>query len=209
MMYIDLTHTIEEGMPVYPGTLPPKITLANTVAKDGFAEIKMTMFSHTGTHMDAPSHMIAGGKNLEDYPAAHFFGKALLMDISESIPSLESIKSLTIQEEGVEMIVIKTAWSQHWGTEKYFHGFPVLTPQHYKYLISQGIKCIALDAISVDPVGSKAFENHLTLLSQGVTIAENLTNLDKIPCDRFRLVLLPLKVKNSDGFSIRAIASLE
>lgn len=61
MKTIDLTHTIEENMPVYPGTEPPKIVEATTVEVEGFAEKLLTLFSHTGTHMDAPAHMLKRG----------------------------------------------------------------------------------------------------------------------------------------------------
>ena len=60
MKVIDLTHMIESTMPVYPGTEPPIFEPANTYEKDGFKETKITMFTHTGTHMDPPAHLYQG-----------------------------------------------------------------------------------------------------------------------------------------------------
>ena len=62
---IDLTHSIHEHMPVYPGTEQPRIITGCSIEKDGFLEKKLTFYSHTGTHMDAPAHMLKDGKCLE------------------------------------------------------------------------------------------------------------------------------------------------
>ena len=69
MKILDLTHLIEEAMPVYPETEPPKLTPSNTFEQHGFRETLLTMGSHTGTHMDAPAHMLRDGKTLDQFPA--------------------------------------------------------------------------------------------------------------------------------------------
>ena len=68
-------------MPVYPGTEPPILEEANTITRDGFAEKKLSLFSHTGTHMDAPAHMIPNGRTLDSYPVEEFFGRAVMLDL--------------------------------------------------------------------------------------------------------------------------------
>ena len=80
MKVIDLTHTIHESMPVYPGTEPPKFLPANSYEKDGFKETLLTMFTHTGTHMDPPAHLFAGRTTLDRFPPEQFIGKALVID---------------------------------------------------------------------------------------------------------------------------------
>ena len=67
MKVIDLTHIISAGMPVYPGTEGPKISQATTIEAEGFAEKLITMYSHTGTHMDAPGHIVAGARTLDQF----------------------------------------------------------------------------------------------------------------------------------------------
>ena len=76
MKIIDLTHTLEEEMPVFPGTEKPKLENACTLNKDGFREKLLTMYSHTGTHMDAPAHMLENGLCLDELDVDHFFGNA-------------------------------------------------------------------------------------------------------------------------------------
>ena len=80
MKVIDLTHTIKENMPVYPGTEPPCLEPANSYKKDGFKETRLSMFSHTGTHMDPPAHLFAGRTTLDVFDPEQFIGKALVID---------------------------------------------------------------------------------------------------------------------------------
>jgi kynurenine formamidase len=80
---IDLTNYIYPDMPVFPGTEPPTFVQANTLEKDGFAEASITMSSHTGTHIDAPAHMLPHGTTLDDFPIENFMGKAVLLDFSD------------------------------------------------------------------------------------------------------------------------------
>lgn len=82
MRVLDLTHTIAENMPVYPGTETPIFAGANTYEKDGFKETKLTMYTHTGTHMDPPAHLFAGRTTLDAFPASQFIGKALVIECS-------------------------------------------------------------------------------------------------------------------------------
>ena len=80
MKVIDLTHTIKENMPVYPGTDTPKFIPANSYEKDGFKETLLQMYTHTGTHMDPPAHLFAGRTTLDQFPVEQFIGKALVID---------------------------------------------------------------------------------------------------------------------------------
>ena len=78
MNILDLTYVISPDMPVYPGTEGPTLSPANTYEKDGFKETLLSMYSHTGTHMDAPAHMLEDGVTLDALPASQFIGKALV-----------------------------------------------------------------------------------------------------------------------------------
>ena len=80
MRVIDLTHTITQDMPVYPGSDTPQLTPAGTYEKDGFKETLLQMSSHAGTHMDSPSHLFPNRTTLDEFPASQFIGKALVID---------------------------------------------------------------------------------------------------------------------------------
>ena len=83
MTVLDLTYVISPAMPVYPGTEGPTLSPANTYEKDGFKETLLSMYSHTGTHMDAPAHLFADRSTLDELPAGQFVGKATVIDCTD------------------------------------------------------------------------------------------------------------------------------
>lgn len=80
MQIIDLSHYLEKGMPLYPGTAPPRLEETAAIERDGFRDKRISLSVHTGAHMDAPVHILAGAKTLDRLPVDTFFGKALLMN---------------------------------------------------------------------------------------------------------------------------------
>ena len=123
MKVIDLSHTIHPNMPVFPGTEAPRFEKANTLEKDGFKENKITMYSHTGTHLDVPAHIFKEGICLEQFRADHFYGQALLIDMTEistgiiQKDDLEKYKPLINQ---IDFLILKNCWSRFCLSEDYY-----------------------------------------------------------------------------------------
>ncbi|WBW96907.1 cyclase family protein [Oceanirhabdus sp. W0125-5] len=211
----DLTYTIHENMAVYPGTEKPIIYEAYNIEKWGFEEKKLTMYSHTGTHMDAPAHMVQGGKHLEDFDSSKFVGKAVLITIkkeSGKITEEEVIKyfneyKIINDYTEIEFVILYTGWGKHWGSETYFGEYSSLSLEAVKWIKNKfkNLKGIGVDTISVDPMGSHNFENHHELLKDDIVIIENIANLNKIDERIFEFMCLPVKFENSDGAPVRAI----
>lgn len=209
MNVIDLTQVIHSDMPVFPGTEQPIFEKANTLEKDGFREAKITMYSHTGTHIDAPAHMLSDGPYLDDLEINKFIGKATILDFSDENIDIIEIKDLKRYEEKIEnaeFVLIKTGWNKFWGKQSYYEDFPALSEEAAKWISEFNLKGIGIDAISIDKMKSTTFEVHKTLMSKSIIIIENLTNLESINSDYFILSILPLKNKNADGSPVRAIA---
>jgi kynurenine formamidase len=213
MKVIDLTHTIKAGMPVFPGTEPPKLDAASTFENDGFRETLLTMYSHTGTHMDAPAHVREDGITLDKFGADKFVGKAIVVDCSDlsegdtiDISYINKYKGII---EDAEFVLFKTGWDRYWDTEKYYGNFPVISEEVADYLISSNKKGIGLDVISIEAIESEDLPMHHKVLKNNLVIIENLCNLDQIGSDLFTFCALPLKFINSDGASIRAVAILD
>ncbi len=207
---LDLTHPLAEGMPVYPGTEPPTFRTANTVAKDGFAEKLLTMVSHTGTHIDAPAHMLAGAPTLDQLGAGHFVGRACVLDVA----GRETIERALLEDqasrvEGCDFVLFHTGWDRYWGQECYFEAFPVLSREAAQWLAGRGLKGVGFDAISVDPVGTTEFGNHFVFFRAGMICIENLTGLEALVGQRFLFSCLPLKLAEADGSPVRAVAILD
>lgn len=206
MQTIDLTHTLHENTPAYPGTDPPEITTANTLADHGFRESLLTIFSHTGTHMDAPAHLLETGRTLDRFPADRFLGEARVFHVTSGGPiTLEMIRDQVPPVADVDFLLIATGWDRFWGQAAYFENFPTLTQEAAAYLAKTGLKGIGVDAISIDPVENPTLPVHRTLLGADLLIIENLKGLHALP-ERCWFCALPLHFQNADGAPTRAIA---
>ena len=209
MEIIDLTHLITNDMPVYPGTEKPKSEDIFTINNDGFLEHKLTLFSHTGTHIDAPAHMLKGACTLDQLDINQFCGSAFVLDCTHKKDRRICIDDMIRFEEELstnDFVILNTGWSQNWGKKKYYNDYPGLTPEAASWLSGFNLKGIGIDTISIDLPEEKDFIIHKILLETGIIIIENLTNLNLLQKDDFILSCLPLKFENSDGSPVRAIA---
>ena len=209
MKVTDLTHMIHTEMPVYPGTERPVLQKANTLEKDGFQEAKITMYSHTGTHIDAPAHMLREGLYLDDFKIDQFIGKALILDFSKIDVPLVELDNLRPYEEKirkVDFIILRTGWSNYWGEDKYYENFPTLSEESAQWLSEFNLKGIGIDAISIDDMNTDTFAIHKLFLAKNILIIENLTNLESIDHEYFILSIMPLKTKSADGSPVRAFS---
>ncbi|MDO7788105.1 cyclase family protein [Desulforamulus aquiferis] len=210
MRSIDLTHLILPNMPVYPGTKPPEFKPICSLEQEGFVETELNLYSHTGTHIDSPAHIISGGKTLDLFGTEYFLGPAMVIDVSRSKEiSLAHLTPLRAELQQVRFVILYTGWDQHWGTEEYFKDFPVLTAEAAKWLVSLGLKGVCIDAISVDAVkDTLTLPIHRILLGNDVLVIENLTNLQELIGVKLTFCCLPIKTKHADGAPARAIAIL-
>ena len=209
MKIIDLSHSMYSDMPVYPGDEPPEFKKITTISKEGYRETGITIYSHTGTHIDAPAHMLKQGNFLENIDIDSFVGKAFILDFTNYKSSEISLNLLIPYQEKIkktDFVIIKTGWSKYWGKENYYKDYPFLQKKAAVWLSGFKLKGIGIDAMSIDKSDSIDFVIHKTLLSKNIIIIENLTNLESIKKESFILNVLPLKYKNSDGSPVRAAA---
>jgi len=209
MKIIDLSHIIHPAMPVYPGTESPVFQTGSTIEKEGYRETKIKLYSHTGTHIDAPGHMLEHGHFLENIEINSFFGKAIILNFDKPknpLIDLDSLKQHQDKINKVEFVIIKTGWSTYWGQNQYHENYPHLSKGAAEWLSKFNLKGIGIDVISIDRSDTKNFIVHKTLLAKNIIIIENLTNLKAIESKFFILSVLPLKYKGADGSPVRAIA---
>lgn len=211
MAVIDLSHPISQDMPVFPGTESPAIVTGCTVADDGFLERKITLFSHTGTHVDAPAHLIEGGRSLDGFPVGRYCGRGVVVDATREGTGTIGMSCLQPRLEEIaraDFLLIRTGWSRFWGTDRYFAGYPVLSLEAAETLAGLGLKGVGLDAISADPIDSRDLPVHLALLRAEILIVENLTGLELLPEGPFMFSCFPLAFQDADGSPVRAVAYL-
>lgn len=207
---IDLSHPIHPEMPVYPGTPQPEFKDMGLFDEYGVYVQRMQFDGHTGTHLDAPAHLIAHADAVADLPIDKFYGTATVIDCSEMAAGGKITLNLLAAVEDWQQhdfLIFYSGWCKKWGHQDYFSGYPVLEPALAQALVASGIKGVGLDMISIDAVGAP-LDNHRIFLSAGKVIVENLTNLQALAGKTFTFACFPLKLLNGDGSPVRAVAIL-
>jgi len=208
-MLIDLTQTITPEM---PGV---ELTPARTLEDDGWNAQTLHLYSHSGTHMDAPWHFGCGEKFIDETPLESCIGPAFCLHLPETKPSeLLTISHLGTLEESFpagHSLLLHSGWSQYHGNLEIFRNqLPRISPELAHWCVARKVKLLGVEPPSVADVNNmpELTEIHRILLEGGVTIVEGLTNLDQLPDSEFEFTALPLKIHRGDGSPCRAFAKL-
>ncbi len=197
---IDISLPLNNKTIFYPNNPPIKIEKINS----GSSVIsKIEMGSHSGTHIDAPSHVIDSGLNIDQLPLADFIGPCRVLDLTncDKFVSKENLINKNIQPN--ERILLKTKNSIH-GFEKFYDDFIYLTPDGAEYLADLSIKLIGIDYLSIKQKGSTDTTAHTAFLSKNIPIIEGL-DLSKVLEDEYTLIATPLKFTGIDGAPARVV----
>lgn len=207
MKLYDLSHLLNNDTPVFPGMKKPVFKPAATIKKDGYSETRFEMDSHTGTHIDAPAHMLENGNTLDQLPVDSFSGKALIVKVPENVVQIEKDFLVQFEEKlkEAEFVLFKTGWSKLWGTSQYFEDFPTLSADAVEWLLTFSLKGIGFDVISADPMESTSYPNHFSILGKGLIIIENLRFPDELTETEGEFFCFPLFYENADGSPVRAV----
>lgn len=200
-MLIDLSVPINEQTPVYPGDPTTKIVPAGDISKDGFCDHYVSMGTHVGTHIDAPMHMIKGGKSLDQVSVDQFVGHGKLVKVNGS--DFDAVRHADIQEG--DIVLFRTDTSDKYYDSAYFDNYPAMSEDVAKYLVEAKVKMVGVDTCSVD--NQDGFPIHKILLSGDVLIIENLTSLNQLAGKEFKVYALPLKLQ-VDGSPARVVAEV-
>ena len=199
-MIYDVSVPITDAMPVWPGGPPVRLMPKPHLSRDGRYTINETvieMGSHTGTHIDAPYHFVAGGKRLHEIPLERLVGKASVFEIP-------SVRSIGIQElkhltwDGIERVLFKTENSNHWQDGKFYEDFVYLEPEGADFLIGRGIQLVGIDYLSIEKYKSEKHLTHFALLTKNVVVLEGL-DLSRVPAGEYTMSALPLNLQDVDG----------
>ncbi len=212
MKPVDLTLTISQDLPMFPGSPKPHFISWSKIKSDGYNLELLFLSSHTGTHIDAPFHFIEKGRKIHEILLARFVSNAILIHIQKGANQLITRSDIIKFEKKAARIknnstvVFSTGWQKNLQKQYYFKKNPGLSISAARYLVSKKINLVGIDSPSIDKGNDTKFSVHQIFSKNNVLILENLCNLEKIPKDHFKLIVLPLKLKDATGSPVRAIA---
>ncbi len=215
MKIIDLTLTVSDKIPTFPGSPQPNFIPWENVKEDGYNLELLFLSTHTGTHMDAPYHFLEKGAKIHEISLKKLVSEAIL--IKSKKKNGESITKMDIQKfekkhgkiDDFSSVIFSTGWQRNLQKKYYFTKNPGLSVSAARYLASKKINLVGIDSPSIDLGKDSKFSVHQIFAKKGMLIVENLANLEKIKSSKFHLVVLPLKLKNATGSPVRAIAFVE
>ncbi|WP_413317133.1 cyclase family protein [Agrococcus sp. 1P02AA] len=216
-MIIDLSHPIFRGMPVYPGDPEVATAPATSIAVDGFAVTALQLGTHSGTHVDAPSHSIEGGAVIDEIDPARLVGRARILRVAAS--DGETIGAAALEQQlaawdNERIALVHTGWDAHWGTARMLQ-HPSVSLELADALLALGVDVLGVDTLSPDLSDMAAGEArdepptlavHERWLGAGGLIIENLRGLGDVPGETCELIALPLRLQALDGSPVRAVA---
>ncbi len=186
MRYIDISRTIESGMPKYPSDPVVKVSRFKSLKEGNSCNLsKLDFGSHAGTHIDAPLHILEKGKGVDGLKVKDLICRVL---VASTYSFYEKIK-----KSGIKGVLFKGTGNR--GT---------ITLEQSEMLLKRGIKLIGTESMSIEEPSDKTHPVHRLLLSKGTVIIEGL-DLKRVKPGYYKLVCLPLKIKNGDGAPARAV----
>src|SRR5262245_53128582 len=215
--FIDLSHTIEDGLVTYEGLPAPIIcdylsreqSRSRYDAGTEFQIGKIEMVANTGTYLDSPFHRYEDGKDLSQVEIECF------TDLEGIVIRANHKKALAIDAsffEGKEIrgkaVLVHTGWDANWNTVRYFDDHPYLTEDAAIYLEKCRVKLVGIDSMNIDNTKKGFRPVHSILLKSEILIVEHLCNLGELPDEGFSFSAIPPKFKGVGTFPVRALAKL-
>lgn len=219
-MLVDLTLPIEEGMTTFPVLWHPyvEITQLGRHAVEGRETRKLVLGTHTGTHMDAPRHFIAGGKTIDNIDPELFIGDCALVDLTD-VPPAGEVSAALLEERlnGIKpmRLMLRFDWSDQFHSQQYYTDHPFLSEDCCRFIVDIGAKLVAMDTPMPDNPrngrnSGNDSPNHKILLGNDVILVEYVTNLRALAgAKSFELMVLPLKIKCGDGAPVRCFGRIQ
>jgi kynurenine formamidase len=215
MRFVDLSHELREGMPVFKGFPQPRISPFFTHEESreryqGKAEFEVTeveFVTSISTYVDSPYHRYGDMDDIGRMPLESFVHEGIMIDL----PSKGGDAPIEMRDIGGhdlkgKAVLLHTGWDRYWGDERYFSG-PYLSKEAAAYLVEEKAKLVGIDTINIDSTRGPERPAHSLLLKNNIPIVENLRNLGELEGKRFRFYAVPVKVKAA-AFPVRAFAEV-
>ena len=204
MKLIDLSHEIEDNMPVYPGDTKTNLVQVKYLSADQYNNHRLDINMHSGTHIDSPMHLTDCKQYISELPLESFIADGCVLDVrNQAIIKLKAEYDALIRENSI--VLLYTGYDMYYGTKEYYENHPCVDIELCKLLVEKNIKMLGMDIPSPDRY---PFEIHKLLFKNKIYVMENLTNLEQLlNVDRFEVIAFPLKIR-ADSSITRVVARI-
>lgn len=216
--YIDLSHTVSDGMVTFKGLPGPVICdyLSRDASRKNYTDGtefqigRIDMVANTGTYIDCPFHRYADGKDLNDTVLERFVNlPAVVVRVPHTTRIEVRVQDFADVEVAGKAVLVHTGWDEFWGAAQYLDRHPFLNGEAAAYLRDQGAVLVGIDSHNIDDTRSRnARPVHTILLREEILIVEHLRGLEQLPDSPFFFSAVPPKIRGMGTFPVRAFASL-
>ena len=206
MRVIDLSLDVNNQMPGVD------ISIAKRLDSDGWNATTLSLYSHCGTHMDAPRHFLPDGATLDQQDLTVCVGMATVVNVAPASPqqliTIDDMGPLADSLKPGARLLFRTDWYRKYGTPAYRDQLPRISLRLAEWLVAKKVAMIGVEPPSVADVNNQQelTDVHQTLFRGNVLIVEGLARLDQITAAEVEFIALPLKIIDGDGSPVRAIA---
>jgi arylformamidase len=206
--WIDVTATLDPATtPVYEGDAPMRFDFLKDMRRgDALTLSAYSLGAHSGTHVDAPMHFVAGGASVDRVPLAPLIGPARVIEIGDEIQAIDAAELGRHSWRGATRILFRTRSSARgWMSSATFHrDFAYIAPDAAQLMADAGVVLVGVDYISAEQFGAAAPRTHQILLGRGIPVIEGLA-LAGVREGEYELIVLPMKVAGHEGAPARAV----
>lgn len=213
--FVDLSHPISDGMETYPGLPGPAIgdflsreqSAAHYSDSTRFQIGRIEMVANTGTYIDAPFHRFGHGTDIAGLPLPSIANLAgICIPVAGRAVDQDQLERYPVRGRAV---LLRTGWSQHWGSADYARNYPFLTDAAAARLVERGASLVGIDSLNIDDNEDGTRPAHTRLLEAGIPIVEHLRGLEALPAEGFRFFAVPCPVRGMGSFPVRAFALID
>ena len=209
-----MTTIVDLTLPLRDGMRGVGWTPHSSTQNEGYNTTDLHLYSHAGTHMDAPLHFLDGGRTIDHVDLEKCVGAALVIDLSHKQPNSQiSAADLAPHADKITpgtRLLLRTDWDAHADADDYRTHMPRISAELARWLVEKGIYLLGVQTPSVASLRPEArdelTEVHRTLLEAEIVIVEGLANLRELRSEIVHFTALPLKLDGVDGSPVRAIA---
>jgi arylformamidase len=204
MPILDVSVPLDGRLPTWPGNPRFELAPVKRIADGASSNVsRLTLGTHSGTHIDAPWHMIDGAPTLDELPLAALVGPARVIAVDTG-SAIEPRHVEADALQGATRVLFKTRNSEFWRSTEFHSDFVFLSAPAAQALVEAGVQLVGVDYLSIEEYKKPGAPAHRTLLAARIVVVEGL-DLSQAEPGVYELFCLPLRVTGADGAPARVL----